>query len=71
MLDIAFLDRLFAALPPAIRDSRPACALVLGSGWNRALNDLRILAECEIRGGVECEVVHACVSLSADLLRPL
>ena len=46
MLDISFLDTLFAALPAEIRNSRPVCALVLGSGWNRSLDDLRIVAEC-------------------------
>ena len=46
MLDIAFLDRLFSALPASIRDSRPAIGLVLGSGWNRALDDLAVLGEC-------------------------
>ena len=46
MLDISFLDTLFAALPSEIRNSRPVCALILGSGWNRSLDDLRIVAEC-------------------------
>lgn len=46
MLDTAILDRAFAALPAAIREAHPSIALVLGSGWNRTLDGLRILAEC-------------------------
>ena len=39
-----FLDAL-ASLPPAFRDARPYASLLLGSGWNRAVGSLRVLAE--------------------------
>lgn len=46
MIDTTILDRAFDALPSAIRDSHPAVALVLGSGWNHALDGLTVLSEC-------------------------
>lgn len=30
-------DAAFEALPPAVRDAAPSCALILGSGWSHAL----------------------------------
>ena len=44
MIRTDILDTAFAALPAAIREARPACALVLGSGWNRAIDGLDVLA---------------------------
>ena len=44
MIRTDILDSAFAALPAAVREARPACALVLGSGWNRALDGLDVLA---------------------------
>ena len=57
-----FLDAL-ASLPPAFRDARPYASLLLGSGWNRAVGSLRVLAEVpysEIAGfGAATVVGHA------------
>ena len=34
-----------ASLPPVFRDAHPYASLLLGSGWNRAVSSLRVLAE--------------------------
>ena len=44
MIRTDFLDAAFDALPLAIRTAQPSCALVLGSGWNRAIDGLDVLA---------------------------
>ena len=44
MNEQVFRDAL-ASLPAAFRDARPYASLLLGSGWNRAVGSLRVLAE--------------------------
>lgn len=44
-IDPAALLAAFAALPPAFAAARPACGLILGSGWSQALPAGEILAE--------------------------
>lgn len=38
MIDGAMLDAAFAALPSVFAEARPACGLILGSGWSHALS---------------------------------
>jgi len=40
-MNLQTLDIMFSALPPEIRSARPDYGLVLGSGWNRAVADLK------------------------------
>ncbi len=47
MIRTDILDAAFAALPASFRLSRPRTALVLGSGWNRAVDSLDTLATCD------------------------
>ena len=42
---IEFFDEAFAALPETVRHAQPALAMVLGSGWNSAVDGMKILAE--------------------------
>ncbi|MBQ2282179.1 MAG: purine-nucleoside phosphorylase [Kiritimatiellae bacterium] len=44
-MDIKLFDEAFAAIPEAFKNSSPICAMVLGSGWNKAVDQLEILAE--------------------------
>lgn len=44
MIRTDLLDRAFDALPATLREAHPCCALVLGSGWNRALDGLDVAA---------------------------
>ena len=40
-----FFDDAFAALPDAVKSARPALSMVLGSGWNSAVEGMNALAE--------------------------
>ena len=44
-MDIKLFDSAFAAIPEAFKKASPICAMVLGSGWNTAVNQLEVLAE--------------------------
>ncbi len=44
-MNIRLFDEAFASLPASIRDSKPSCALMLGSGWSAAVKDMKVLAE--------------------------
>ena len=44
-MDPKIFDEAFAALPERIRAAKPACAMILGSGWSRAVEGLDVLAE--------------------------
>lgn len=44
-MDTKIFDEAFASLPESIRGAKPACALMLGSGWSRAVEGLDVLAE--------------------------
>lgn len=46
MINTTVLDRAFEALPPDIRNARPLCGMVLGSGWSEAVRELTVVAEC-------------------------
>ncbi len=38
-------DEAFEALPDVIRNSKPACTLMLGSGWSSVVEGMKVLAE--------------------------
>ncbi len=44
-MDNRIFDAAFDSLPSAFRGRSPRAALLLGSGWNRAADSLRVLAE--------------------------
>lgn len=44
-MDIKLFDSAFAAIPEAFKKASPICAMVLGSGWNTAVNQLEVIAE--------------------------
>lgn len=46
MIDMRVLDAAFEALPETFRKARPRCGLILGSGWNGAVDGLVPIAEC-------------------------
>lgn len=45
MINMKLLDEAFASLPAVFRESHPACGMILGSGWNRAVDELDSIAE--------------------------
>ena len=45
-MQTSLFDSAFNALPPVFRGSRPACAMILGSGWSHALAPFTPLATC-------------------------
>lgn len=45
-INLQLIDENFDLLPDAIRESRPGCALLLGSGWSGVTDRLTVVAEC-------------------------
>ena len=44
-MDTKIFDEAYAALPTAIKKSKPICTMILGSGWSRAISGMEVLAE--------------------------
>ncbi len=44
-MDTKIFDEAFAALPGAIKSSKPVCAMILGSGWNKAISGMTVISE--------------------------
>ncbi len=44
-MDIKLFDEAFASIPEAFKNASPICAMVLGSGWNTAVQQLEVIAE--------------------------
>lgn len=44
-MNLKIFDEAFAALPDTIRKAKPLCAMILGSGWNKAIIGMDVLAE--------------------------
>ena len=45
-VNTSIFDKAFNALPAVIREARPVCAMILGSGWSHALASFTPLARC-------------------------
>ena len=50
-MDTKIFDEAFASLPESIRGAKPACALMLGSGWSRAVEGLDVVYPVPFNGG--------------------
>jgi len=44
-MNVKLFDEAFAALPAVVKQSRPALAMTLGSGWNAVAGEMDIIAE--------------------------
>lgn len=44
-MDTRIFDEAFNALPAEIKNSKPVCTMVLGSGWNKAISGMPVISE--------------------------
>lgn len=44
-MDMNIFDEAFASLPAAIKEARPSCAMMLGSGWNAATDGMEAILD--------------------------